>query len=73
MFPILIKGIISIKSALCRGNYRYNGHTHYTPDALVIQYCYTDTDFEDFFSPRMMIFFNFPDSFFHENNGHFLL
>ena len=28
MFPILIKGIISIKSALCRGNYRYTGHTH---------------------------------------------
>ena len=28
MFPILIKGKISIKSALCRGNYRYTGHTH---------------------------------------------
>ena len=31
MFPILIKGIISIMSALCRGNYRYTGHTP-TPD-----------------------------------------
>ena len=31
MFPILIKGIISIMSALCRGNYRYSGHTR-TPD-----------------------------------------
>ena len=31
LFPILIKGIISIMSALCRGNYRYTGHTR-TPD-----------------------------------------
>ena len=31
MFPILIKGIISIMRALCRGNYRYTGHTR-TPD-----------------------------------------
>ena len=31
LFPILIKGTISIMSALCRGNYRYTGHTR-TPD-----------------------------------------
>ena len=31
MFPILIKAIISIMIALCRGNYRYTGHTR-TPD-----------------------------------------
>ena len=31
LFPILIKGTISIMSALCRGNYRYAGHTR-TPD-----------------------------------------
>ena len=31
IFPILIKGIISKMSALCRGNYRYTGHTR-TPD-----------------------------------------
>ena len=28
---MLTKGIISIMSALCRGNYRYTGHTR-TPD-----------------------------------------
>ena len=27
LFPILIKGTISIMSALCRGDYRYTGHT----------------------------------------------
>ena len=31
LFPILIKETISIMSALCRGNYRYTGHTR-TPD-----------------------------------------
>ena len=28
MFPILIKGLINIKSVLCRGYYRYTCHTH---------------------------------------------
>ena len=34
LFPIRIKGTISIMSALCRGNYRYTGHTR-TPEAAI--------------------------------------
>ena len=79
MFPIPIKGIISIKSALRHSaevttvpQVIHSTHTH-TPDLLVILYRYffTETDLRIFFSPRIIMnyFFIFPDSFFHANQN----
>ena len=60
MFPILIKVLIIIKSALCVVIIvRLVIHT---PDVLVILYCFTETDSEIFFILNN-VFFNFPDSF----------
>ena len=42
----------------------------HTPDVLLILYCFTETDFEDFFLTKNNDFLNFPDSFLHVNKGH---
>ena len=58
MFPILIKGITSIKNSLCRGNNRYTGHTH------LMSWLYYNV------SQRLKNnVFNFSDSFIHTDQN----